>query len=129
MKKILLSLLLAGVVQNSFAIKVDPASSRVTEPALLELNKQLLEAAKCGNTEVVKYLIVRGADVNASDSNGETPLMLAARWDNTEIAQLLIGAGANVNASNVYGETALMIAKERGLTEIVQLLREHGAVE
>ena len=52
MKKILLSLLLAGGLQNSFAIKVDPANSRVTEPALLELNKQLFEAVEYGETEI-----------------------------------------------------------------------------
>ena len=100
MKKILLSLLLAGGVQNSFAIKGDPASSRVTESPfaksgyLVTYWTGLLLAAKSGDTETVQLLITSGDDVNASDRYGQTVLMHAARWNRTEIVQLLRDAGA-----------------------------------
>jgi ankyrin repeat protein len=55
MKKILLSLLLAGGVQNSFAMQAGgAASSSDTQPALSEVSKQLFEAAK--NKGYFKFL-------------------------------------------------------------------------
>ena len=55
MKKILLSLLLAGGVQNSLAMQAGgAASSSNTQPALSEVSKQLFEAAK--NKGYFKFL-------------------------------------------------------------------------
>jgi len=55
MKKILLSLLLVGVVQNSLAMQAGgAASSSDTQPALSEVSKQLFEAAK--NKGYFKFL-------------------------------------------------------------------------
>lgn len=59
---------------------------------------------------MVKLLIEKGANVNALDSDRNTPLHIAAQGktdDHHEAAELLIAAGADVNAFNGDQETPL----------------------
>ena len=63
-----------------------------------EYDSKLLEAAKNGETELVKLLIAAGADVNQADKDGETPLHNAAIFGHAECVKLLLAAGADVNA-------------------------------
>lgn len=50
-----------------------------------DLNSDLLEAAKQGDTATVKALLAKGADVNAKDKEfGQTALMVAAKGGHTE---------------------------------------------
>ena len=79
------------------------------------------------NTEIAKILINAGADVNATNKHGDTPLMKISKYGKTEIAKILIDAGANVNAKNNYGETPLMYAFENKDAEMVKLLIAAGA--
>lgn len=47
-----------------------------------------------GSPEIVKLLIIRGADVHAKDKEGQTALSLALRNNMPEIAEILREAGA-----------------------------------
>jgi ankyrin repeat protein len=49
-------------------------------------------------TAMAKALIKAGADVNAKDKNGMTPLLMARATGQKELAELLIEAGADPNA-------------------------------
>jgi len=51
-------------------------------------------AAFKGNMELVQYLLLEGADVNATNGSGFTPLMLAQNKNHTEVAQILETAAA-----------------------------------
>ena len=55
---------------------------------------------------IIKLLLARGADVNAGDDRGNTPLMEAAEKCDAEVVKTLLGAKANMNAKNGSGMTA-----------------------
>jgi ankyrin repeat protein len=58
-----------------------------------------LKRAICDkNTEMALLLIKAGADINALDKDGYTPLYWAGVYDNREVALQLIKKGADVNA-------------------------------
>lgn len=71
-------------------------------------------AARRGDLNAVKLLTRRGYDVNISDGDGYTPLMLAAMEDHGSMCQLLISYGASCDIKNSRGETALSLAKKNG---------------
>ena len=81
----------------------------------------LHRAAEIGSQQMVKILLLKGANIVSRDDAGRTPLHLASR---KEVAQLLI---ADVNARDNCKRTPLHTAASRGNKEVVQLLIEHSA--
>ena len=74
--------------------------------------------------DIAKYLIKSGADVNAKDVEGRTPLhYLSIDYDryneNIGLAEALIEAGAKVNAKDKKGNTPLHYVKNKELAEIL----------
>ena len=67
----------------------------------------LLVAATFGRIEVAKFLIEKGANVNARSNDGATALHGAAFFCHTEVVKLLLGKGAVVDAKNIRGEAPL----------------------
>ena len=70
----------------------------------------LMGAASSGNLEKVKYLVDKGADVNAMARNGDTALLLALENKHLAIAQLLLENKASVRVATVFGYTPLHLS-------------------
>lgn len=70
----------------------------------------LMEASRRGKThsEIAAALIQAGAEINAQDPYGVTPLSFAAISGSLETIQRLLKSGANVKAKDVDGRTALI---------------------
>jgi peptidoglycan/LPS O-acetylase OafA/YrhL len=67
----------------------------------------LHRAALADQAEAIALLIQRGADLNATASDGGTPLHAAAFVGNEEAVRALVEHGANVNAANNRSQTPL----------------------
>jgi cytohesin len=92
------------------------------------LNEALHKAVRLGNPDQVKKLLDSGADANARDGIGSTPLIDAAWSGNAEITRVLLQHGADVNAIHrEAGSTALEYAVLTGRTTVVRLLLAAGA--
>lgn len=78
----------AGIAENS----------KILHTGILRVSKR--------KKEFFKQAITCGADVNARDDEGRTPLYAVARWDGSpELARVLIDNGANINATDNKGKT------------------------
>ena len=86
-------------------------------------------AAVFGHRDVVEYLFVKGADVNAAAANGTgyNALTGAVASGHAQIAGWLLDNGANANYRYGAGYSPLLTAAANGHLEIVKMLLEHGA--
>ena len=87
----------------------------------------LTESAIKGQTEIADLLIAKGANVDARDKSGATPLHQAALKGNLAFATLLLQHGADVNARDGDGATPLHNAALSGRREVAALLLDKGA--
>ena len=109
------------------------------DPAIPTTNKitPLMVAAGLGQSEtrtppepgalqVLELLVGRGADVNASMPNGQTPLHGAANMGSNAIIQFLVDHGGRLDAKDKQGRTPLDIAGDgrRQRPTTVDLLRK-----
>jgi diguanylate cyclase (GGDEF)-like protein len=98
-----------------------PVVQRVAA-ATSKLDLELIVAARAGNVKRVKGLLDSGADVDARDNRGNTPLIEAAFFKYPDLVQLLLSKGADINARNHAGDTALTEAIRAGHGGVVDLL-------
>ena len=80
--------------------------------------------------DVVKALLIAGAEVNAQTRSGQTALIIGAKENRLDIVRLLLVAGADVNAQETFLSkkiTALTYAVRNNNPELVKLLLMAGA--
>jgi hypothetical protein len=115
--------------QRKAAADAKPAISKMEQARLdsMLLDEAITNTFFCDSAGIETFLKA-GADVDARDKFGNTPLIYAAAR-NPETCNLLIDNGADVNARNEYGETALITAASTcyGYTETCEILVENGA--
>lgn len=88
---------------------------------------ELMDMSYKGNIKRIKELLKAGANINAVDNQGFTPLINAVSGEQTEAVKLLLNNGANVNAHTKHGMTALIGAVKDGNIEMVRLLLTKNA--
>jgi ankyrin repeat protein len=84
-------------------------------------------AAYRNDLPAAKRLLDEGADPNAANRFGVTPLHEAATVGNAEMLAAMLDAGGDANAAFGEGETVLMTAARAGDAESVRALLQHGA--
>ena len=91
-------------------------------------NCQLDTPLKCAyyddneHSNIVKYLISKGADIESCDLMDRTIMYIACDKQDVDMVDFLIKCGANVNMYNAIGYTPLHIACERNNNKIVEIL-------
>jgi truncated hemoglobin YjbI len=114
---------LRAATRDRFASEVERNQSCVQ---LLGLRGQTLlhDAALVGEGELAAVLIRSGANPDAKETEGHTPLYRAATGD---VARVLLAAGATVDlASGPTRGTALHQAARRGNVSVAEALLDHG---
>ncbi len=88
-------------------------------------------AVRGAKLPLIKLLLERGADANALDLDGLTPLLHLARTRSTAdpipVMEVLAASGASLDARDETGGTLLMHFARRGNMEAVRWLLAHGA--
>jgi len=83
-------------------------------------------AVKTGNMDIVKYLVKKGANVNAQLRDKVTPLHWACCKGHHEIVAYLISKGAEIDLKDIDGLTALHTASQEGHLDVVSCLARNN---
>lgn len=109
---------------KTFGLLLEKSLGRID---IFDAQTLLLKAAKNGDELGVQLLLDEGADTEAKNSGGETPLHSAAIRGQEGIVRLLLDNGADTKAKNSEGETPLHFAVFLRHEGIVRLLLNNGA--
>jgi ankyrin repeat protein len=91
------------------------------------LDRTMVDAAFVCDFVRVRELLRLGADPNARDEQGRTPLFSAVLGGAVGLVGLLLESGADPNARDQDGWTALHFAAQEHLPEMARLLMARGA--
>lgn len=91
------------------------------------LKPSLAQEILFGTLEGVKQFLQAGADIEATDEYGFSPLIEAAIANKVDIADLLLRQGADVNNADVTGRTALHWAVDNHNMALCELLLANKA--
>ena len=120
-----ISLDLEDLVQDMLAAGQDPDAIQILESASSSLHL----AASVGSARMVEAIVESGADVDAADWSGSTPLHGVDGPDAADKIRLLINAGSDLEARNDADSTPLSAALIDGRQEVALALRDAGARE
>ncbi|MDA3885346.1 MAG: ankyrin repeat domain-containing protein [Candidatus Delongbacteria bacterium] len=106
---------------------------------LLKTDKNLLEknideyltplnySASNSKTEIAKFLIDNGANINATDKEGSIPIHNSAAKGNYELTKYLIEKGTDINYKDLNGVTPLYFAFVSGNFQLIKYMIDKGA--
>ncbi|PMB63909.1 Serine/threonine-protein phosphatase 6 regulatory ankyrin repeat subunit C [Beauveria bassiana] len=85
-----------------------------------------LRAAGEGQDAIVKLLLEEGADIDAKDKDGRTPLSWAAEQGHEDVVKILLDNSADADPRDYSGRTPLSWAAAAGRTSAFALLLDSG---
>ena len=71
---------------------------------------------------VVELLLLKGANPNDKNINGDSPIICASSGGHVNVVELLLSKGANPNDKNNYGDSPIICASSEGHVNVVELL-------
>lgn len=113
----LAALLLGLSLLSACEVRRPPRVVRMARPTI-----SLHEAVRLDNRDELALNRAVGADLEARDAGGRTPLHIAAELGRETAADLLISWGADVNAQDAHGRTPMHTAAAAGNAAIERLL-------
>ncbi len=120
----------AGRLQDVQSALVDGVDLNARDAYYADCTALILASQK-GHTDIVKFLLDKGADVNVKAGMGFTALTFASFNGHIDIVKILLSKGADVNVEGTavmtHGMTPLMAASRGGHIEVVKLLIDHRA--
>ncbi|MEE9322658.1 MAG: ankyrin repeat domain-containing protein [Granulosicoccus sp.] len=108
----------------SLLIRSQRLESRLDDDILL---LAIQHAPQDALVRLVGNLIAAGANINANDSHGQSPLAAAIALEQPVIAKYLVDAGANVNGVTSNGSYPLVEASKKGYEHLALQLIAGGA--
>lgn len=119
---------------NLYAMEAPPVSKppvnqiSSTNDLSRELMEAVIRATSNPDTQLasIQQLLSSGADINARDGSGITPLLMAASLGSHTVVSFLLAHSPDVPAITLYGETALHLAARYGHMKVIEVLVVNG---
>jgi uncharacterized RDD family membrane protein YckC len=117
--------------QSHWEISTSQSAKAHEAPSVAEgpdATEQLFELAKGSKDDdyAVMRLVVRGADVNARDDKGRTPLFYAVQQHHVEMVKALVFKGSNTRVKDHEGTSIQMLARhDRALRRALRYADGH----
>lgn len=85
----------------------------------------LPQACKYGLVQHLEHLLYYGADMNARNASGNTPLHVCAVNDQESCARVLLFRGADKNALNYANQNPHQVAVIAGNLRLAEIIKNH----
>ncbi|HEY9317048.1 MAG TPA: ankyrin repeat domain-containing protein, partial [Achromobacter sp.] len=110
---------------NACARDAAPLPQRIVSQLLH--SRQLIVARHATVVQLLRQLKASGADLDAPQADGATPLNVAIQLGRQDLADALLSAGASPDSVDAAGRTPAGVARETGQPAMRMLLERHGA--
>ncbi|HJW00284.1 MAG TPA: ankyrin repeat domain-containing protein [Arthrobacter sp.] len=104
-----------------------PSGLPAPDDETLELAHKLFQAAREGDTGLLRGYLGAGAPATMTNAAGDSLLMLAAYHGHAETVRLILEHGAEADTANDRGQTPLAGAAFKGYTDVARVLLDAGA--
>lgn len=92
----------------------------------INLELLLLMACYVGHENTIKFLVERGANINAKSYLGSTPIMFLAQRGNSEMVKYFIDKGADLKIINIYNSDLYYFAKESNDSKTIEIAEKYA---